>query len=229
MKLNALTTGLMLAGLMASQTVLATQTGDILARVRLINISPNVDSGVITAIGGGAPLGANATIDVDAKATLDVDFTWFVNDHFGLELLLDLSSVHEVNGAGDLATAGKLGEVRVLPPALVAQYHFSPGSNIRPYAGAGVNYTFFLSEKTTATTTGALGATSSGLEVDDTFAFVFQAGVDIDIDKDWYFNLDAKYMLMNTTATISANGAPAATVEFDLDPLVIGAGIGMRF
>ncbi len=203
--------------------------GDLLVRARIINVSPSADSDVITAIGGGTPLGANATIDVDSKVTLDIDFTWFLTDHFGLELLLDLSSVHDIKGDGDLAGAGKLGEARVLPPALIAQYHFSPRKHSRPYVGAGINYTIFFDEETTPTTTTALGATSTGLDIDPTLSFVLQAGIDIDINEDYFLNFDMKYMMLDTTATISANGSDAATVDFDLNPFVFGVGLGMRF
>jgi outer membrane protein len=229
MKLNLLKSTVLVTSLLATSSAFATQAGDILARARLINIAPSVDSGEILLIAGGAPWpSAGSGVDVDSAVTLDIDFTYFVTDNFGIELLLDLSSVHDIQGTGS-AAVGKIGEVRVLPPALIAQYHFSPASNIRPYAGAGINYTFFLNEKTTPALTGALAATSSSVDVDDTFALVAQAGVDIDIDNDWFFNVDVKYIALDTTATVSANGAAAATVDFDLNPLVIGVGVGTRF
>jgi outer membrane protein len=35
----------------------------------------------------------------------------------------------------------------VLPPTLTMQYHLAPEGKIRPYLGAGLNYTIFYSEK----------------------------------------------------------------------------------
>ena len=84
-------------------------------------------------------------------------------------------------------------------------------------------------EKTTDSLTTGLGASTSGLDVDDTGSFLLQAGVDFDINKNWFVNIDAKYFWINTTATIQADGADAAKVEFDLDPLVLGVGAGYRF
>jgi outer membrane protein len=220
---------LLLTALAAASPAMATQAGDILARARIINISPDVSSGQILLAGTSTPWpSAGSGIDVDNKVTLDIDFTYFVTDNFGIELLLDISSKHDIQGTGS-AAVGKIGEVTVLPPALIAQYHFSPSSNVRPYAGLGINYTFFFSEETTPALTGALAATSSDVAVDDSFGLVAQAGVDIDIDSQWYINLDLKYIALDTTATVKANGATAATVDFDLNPWVIGAGIGMRF
>jgi outer membrane protein len=125
--------------------------------------------------------------------------------------------------------------VTVLPPALIAQWHFMPDNNVRPYAGAGINYTMFFSESTTDQFTNTIdavagpGVTSTGLSVDDTFGIVYQAGVDIDINKDWYVNFDAKYIDMDTTATVQVNGVDTATVDFDLNPWVLGVGVGTKF
>ena len=228
MKMNHLRTIALLTGVISSSSAFAVQQGDWLVRARLINVSPNVSSGEITDM-AGAPAFAPSGIDVDAGVSLDIDITYMFTNNIGVELLLDIASKHDINATGSLAGLGKVGEVTTLPPALIAQYHFAPQSNIRPYAGAGINYTFFLSEKTTDSLTTGLGATSTGLKVDDTASLLIQAGVDIDIDEEWYFNVDAKYFFMDTTATISAAGADAAKVAFDLDPLVIGVGIGKRF
>ena len=216
------------AAMLTSSSAIAVQQGDWLVRGRIINIDPNVSSNQITDM-SGAPVMQPAGIDVDSAVTLDIDFTYMFTNNFGVELLLDLTSTHDVTGTGNISGLGTIGEVTVLPPALIAQYHFMPNNNIRPYAGAGINYTFFLSEKTTNSLTNALSASSTGLDVDDTFGIVFQAGVDFDINQNWFWNLDAKYMIMDTTATIQADGADALKVDFDLDPLVLGIGIGTHF
>ena len=177
----------------------------------------------------GTPVLVPAGIDVDSAVTLDIDITYMFTNNFGVELLLDLTSQHDITGTGNASALGKIGEVTTLPPSLIAQYHFMPQNNIRPYAGAGINYTFFLSESTTDSLTNFLGAGSTGLKVDDSFGFVIQAGVDFDINKNWYWNLDAKYLFLDTTATITADGADVLKVDFDLDPLILGVGIGTRF
>ncbi len=216
--------------MLTSSSAIAVQQGDWLVRARIIDIAPNVSSGEITDM-AGAPVAPPSGIDVDSAVTLDIDFTYMFTNNIGVELLLDLTSTHDITATGNLGAAipGNIAEVTVLPPSLIAQYHFMPQNNIRPYAGAGINYTFFLDESTTSALTTGLGATTTGLKVDDTAGFLVQAGVDIDINKDWYVNFDAKYFWINTTATISADGADAAKVDFDLNPLVLGIGIGTHF
>jgi len=217
---------------LTSSSAIATQQGDWLVRARIINIAPNVSSGNITAMDGSslAPtIPDGATIDVDDATTLDIDISYFFTNNIAVELLLDFPASHDITGDGSINGIGKIGEVAPLPPALIAQYHFMPQNNIRPYAGAGLGYVFFLSEETTDTLTNAVGATSTGLDVDDTFYAVIQAGVDFDINQNWYWNLDAKYMFIDSTAVVQVNGADTAKVDFDLDPLVLGVGIGTRF
>jgi len=215
-----------LAALIASAPVMAVEKGDILINARFLNVNPDVGSNDIKSLNGtSAGLGG---IDVNDANTLGVDITYMMTDNFGLELMLDTSSKHDIVGTGGIAGLA-VGDVTVLPPSVIAMWHFMPKNNIRPYVGAGLNYTMFFSESTTSDLTTALGATSTGLSVDDTLSLVFQAGVDIDINKSWYVSLDAKYIDMNTTATVQVNGADAATVDFDVNPLVLGVGVGTRF
>ena len=42
---------------------------------------------------------------------------------------------------------------------------------------------------------------------------------------DWFFNVDAKYIDINTDVTIDG----AITADVDIDPVVIGLGFGRRF
>ena len=216
------------AAFLASTSAIATEKGDWLVRARLINIDPNVSSGEITDM-AGTPVAPPSGVEVDSAVTLDIDISYFFTNNFAVELLLAIPAKHDVSTTGNLAALGNIGEVTVLPPALIAQYHFMPNNNIRPYAGAGIGYVFIYDEKTTDSLTTGLGASTSGLDVDDTGSFLLQAGVDFDINKNWFVNIDAKYFWINTTATIQADGADAAKVEFDLDPLVLGLGAGYRF
>jgi outer membrane protein len=226
------TTTVLFSAMLASMPSQAVEKGDILLDVRILNISPNVNDNQVMA--GGAPLAPPAGIDVDSANSLGIDITYMVTNNFGIELMLDTTSTHDIKGTGNLAGVD-IGEVTVLPPSVIAVWHFMPSNNIRPYLGAGINYTFFFDESTTSQFTSTIdsvvggGVTSTGLSVDDAFGFVAQAGVNIDINKKWYVTLDAKYIALDTTATIQVNGANTATVDFDLNPLVLGVGIGTSF
>lgn len=114
----------------------------------------------------------------------------------------------------------------MLPPTLTVQYHFAPDAHIRPYIGAGVNYTIFYSSKASSALESAIGDTK--LKLKDSFGYALQAGVDIDITPRVFLNFDIKYIDIDTTARLTT-GSLVNRERVHLDPLVPGIGIGMRF
>ena len=202
--------------------VLAAAAGDWIMRGRIINVNPNDDSE--DALGAGT----NTPVGVDAATTLEVDFTYMLESNIGLELIL-ATTKHDINGEGNLSALGKIADTGVLPPTLTAQYHFSPGASVRPYVGAGLNYTLFYSEDTTDSLTNALAASSTSLDLDSSFGLAAQAGVDVDISDGWFFNADVKYIQIKTEATVKADGATVSTIDVDINPWVFGIGIGKTF
>ena len=153
-------------------------------------------------------------VDIDDSIVPELDITYFFNKHFALELILAVTP-HEVSGERDLAGLD-IGEAWLLPPTLLAQYHFDLGNGIKPYVGAGINYTVFFSEDA-----GDLGS----LDLDNNFGWALQAGVDIHLRDNWYFNVDVKKLWLETDATIGG----AVTADVDIDPWIIGVGLGYRF
>jgi len=157
----------------------------------------------------------------------EVDFTYMLTPSVGVELIL-ASSSHNARGTGTLASAGKLFDARTLPPTLTVQYHFNTNGRVRPYVGAGLNYTMFFNEDATSDMK-ALGGGKANVELDDSWGLAANAGVDVAIDKDWFVNADVKYIDMDTTATIRTNALGRLKTDVSIDPWVYGIGIGRRF
>lgn len=195
---------------LASQSAVAIEKGDLLLRFGLANVSPNDGSDASASI----PLPADA-IGVEDNTQPFINLTWMLTDNLGLDILGATPFTHDITLDG----AGKVGETKHLPPTVGVQYHFTPKSTVRPYVGAGINYTTFFSEKTT----GALAGTDMSL--DDSWGLAVQAGVDVDINEDWFFNADLRYMNIETTATITGVGS----VDVQINPWVFGLGVGMTF
>ena len=185
----------------------AVQKGDWLIRGGLGRVSPTGESGTVPVVGGKVEAG-NST-------NLAVNFTYMLSDNMGVELLGALPFSHDITHN----SLGKVGETKELPPTLILLYNFAPKSGVRPYAGIGLNYTTFFSEKTT----GALAGTS--LKLDDSFGLAVEAGVDVDINKDWFFNASLWRMDIDTEANSSLLG------KFDvaIDPWALFVGVGKRF
>ncbi len=176
-----------------------------LIRGRVIGVIPDENDGRL----GGAP----AAFSVDDAVMPELDISFFLTDNIALELILAVSP-HDVSLPG----AGKITDVLLLPPTLTLQYHQAFGA-FKPYVGVGLNYTVVLDSDATA----AIGGIDSW---DDGLGVALQAGFDYAIDDKWSVNLDVKKLFLNMDARVTAAGINASV---DLDPWIIGGGIGYRF
>ena len=197
--LAAALTGSLLAGVAQ-----AYEAGNWIGRVGAWGIFPKSDN-------LNTPLG---TIDVDNGYSLGLNLTYMATPNIGIELIAALPFKHDITLSGT-----KVGSTSQLPPTLFLQYHFIPSGTVRPYAGVGLNYTFFFSEKTT----GPLSGTS--LSLDSSWGLAGELGVDVDVAPNWFVNAVVSYMDIDTKAKV--NGAALGTVN--IDPIVVGLTIGMRF
>ncbi|WP_300396578.1 OmpW family outer membrane protein [uncultured Sphingobium sp.] len=195
--------------------------GDILVRLRGIVVAPNEKSGSVL------PAFPGEKVSVNNAVAPEIDVTWMASDHIGFELIA-ATTKHSASGrTGTTGSIGKLASTWVLPPTLTAQYHFLPDAPVRPYVGAGVNYTLFYSEDASGALESAVGKTK--VHMSDSFGWAAQAGVDIDLNDRLFLNIDVKYIDIDTTARLSTTAAGVQKVHVDLDPLVFGIGVGMRF
>lgn len=207
---------------LVTANVLAASAGDWLVRGRIITVSPNVNSDDVL----GA--GTNTPVDVSDDTSIELDLTYMVNPNVGLELIFT-TTTHDITAEGNISALGTIAQTSVLAPTMTLQYHFLPASQFRPYIGAGFNYTMFYDEKTTDSLTNGLMASSSGLELEDSFGYAVQAGIDMDISNGWFLNADIKYLNIETKATVKANNTTAAEFNLDVNPFIYGIGIGKKF
>jgi outer membrane protein len=213
---------LLLAALLASAvaTPAMAAAGDTYVRVRGILVAPNEKSG------GVLPALPDEQVKVDNAVVPEVDVTHMVTDNIGFELIA-ATSKHSVSGVtGTTGSIGKLASTWVLPPTLTAQYHFMPEAKVRPYLGAGLNYTLFYSEKASSAFEAAAGNTNVHLK--SSFGWAAQAGVDIDLNSKMFLNLDIKYIDIRTTARLTTEDLGTQRVKVDLNPIVVGVGVGFR-
>ena len=157
----------------------------------------------------------HALVGVEDAIGLTFSATYMFAPNWGVELLTALPFLHEITLNG----ADAVGEIDLLPPTLSAQYHFNPNGRVRPYVGAGLNYTIFSDERTW----GALQGTR--LELDPSFGPAAQLGVDIDVIPGWIVNLDVRWLDIDTDAKLDS--ADLGTVE--IDPYAFGLSLGHRF
>lgn len=167
----------------------------------------------ILAKGDGVVGGTSLKTDVDNAYVPEVDLSYYFTKNISAELIA-ATAKHSVSAGG-----GKVGDTWILPPTLTVQYHFTPDAAFSPYVGAGLNYSWFYGEDTTASYT--------KMGVDGGLGYAVQAGFDYWINKNWGLNLDVKYVDLNVDVSVN-NGALHAN-NVDLNPLIVGAGVSYRF
>lgn len=154
--------------------------------------------------------------------------TYFLNKNLAVELLCCFSKHHiDFTSAAAPALNGKIAEAWIFPPALTLQYHFDGMGAFKPYLGVGAQWIHFFKEKIPTNTLGA-----SGVNFDDAFGVVLQAGFDYQLGGGWYFNADVKKSFLDTKVTwknTAAAGGADIDAKADLDPWVFSAGVGYRF
>lgn len=204
MKRHPIAKSVMVAVLAVAGTTSAqAEQGDILARFRVLSIEPDVStSGTLSTLG----------TNVNNSVVPELDFTYMATNNIGVELILGITR-HTVT-----SNLGELGRVSLLPPTLTVAWHFNPQGRIRPYVGAGLNYTLFYNN--------SLQAGGQGVGISNhSFGPAFQVGVDVQVTKRTFVNVDVKKLFVRTDATLG--GAPIGTLK--IDPWIIGLGFGVKF
>ncbi len=210
-----------------SMNAMAVEQGDWLLHIRAINVAPNDSSSMIHVDGVGV---AGTGVTVDSNQSLDISLGYMFTDNWAVELLADLSSKHSVSANG-LAGLGvpngtDVVDTNVLPPTLFLQYQFNPKGKIRPYAGVGLNYTLFFNDELTGAAKTVLGA--NNLDIDSSVGAAAQFGIDWQLKNNWSFNIDVKYIQIETEATFDT-AIGRASVDIDINPTVFGIGFGKTF
>ncbi len=191
---------------------LAHEEGEFLVRIRGIVVMPD-ESGSLSPIGGD--------IDVGTSFAPEADFSYFFTKNISLELIAAITK-HSVNANNTILGNVDLGNTWVLPPTLLAQYHFFTDTMVSPYIGVGFNYTFFFDE--------SAGPTVDSVQIDDAYGPAFQAGFDLQFpDSNFVFNADAKYIMISPDVKARAGSTRIDSRNFDLNPWVFGFGFGYKF
>lgn len=190
---------------LAAGHAMAAEANPWLVRVRALHLDPADKSDPV----GG--VGAADRLTIDSKTFPEFDVSYFFSPNVAAELVLTYPQKHDV-----LLDGKSIGTMKHLPPTLLAQYHFLPGAQFRPYVGAGLNYT-------TMSSVHILGG-NAGLE-HKSFGLALQAGADVALDRNWSLNVDVKKVQIRS----DVNSAGAIISKVKVDPLLLAVGVGYRF
>lgn len=206
-----LTAALTIGCLAPAGSVAAQDSSPWQMRIRGLAVVPDEEA-TITPVGG--------TVEVSTTYVPELDITYFFHPHVAVELIL-ATTKHDVTAVGTTVGDVDAGSVWLLPPTLTLQYHPLAEGMVRPYIGAGVNFTVFYNEETP-------GGVITEASYDNAFGFALQAGIDLALGDygRWLVNADLKKIFLSTDATFNDNTIQA---DVTLDPWLFGLGVGYRF
>jgi len=164
----------------------------------------------------GTVAGSDAHMDGSGAATLSG--SWFFNNNFAIELW---GTPDKFEQKVALANGGR-GTVKQQPVALSAQYFFGQALQpIRPYVGLGYYQANIDDESFDPTVAG--GQHVGFGSPDGPIATI---GTDFNINDRWFARADARYLYGDADVRIAGQGTGES---LQLDPWVVGVGVGARF
>lgn len=182
--------------------------GNTMVRMRALGVIPD-ENGKPSVVGG--------KVNLNNDSVPELDFSYFFTENFALELIL-ATTTHKASAKNSSAGNLNLGDISLLPPTLLAQYHKEFG-NFKPYVGAGLNYTIFY---------GGDSGDADSVKYDNSVGYALQIGTDYKIAENVYLNFDIKKLYLDTEVRVKYAGTKVKA-QVDIDPWLVGLGIGYRF
>lgn len=176
-------------------------------------------------VGGAAVPGADIGVKDNTTLALEVGYT--LSPQWTARLAVGVPPTTTLSAGGSLTAmvpplSGTLGKVKYGPAVLSLTYGFGALGPVRPYVGAGINYTRVFESR---------DADVGGLEVDSAWGSALEAGFELPMGERWSVFADVRKVFVKTKArgSIPALGNPPAAVTIKLDPSLVHIGVGYRF
>ena len=168
--------------------------------------------------GPGVPPGADAETG-DATTVLFI-YERMLAPNWGVSLDLGIPPRIKAKATGSVAFLGEVLSAKNVAPTLFANYHFFESSAaLRPYLGAGINYTRFVGIKSSLATDVKMG---------DSVGWAAVAGLDYAINDQWGLFASVAALKVKSKLVAVTPGT-VLTTTIDFKPIVYSAGASFRF
>lgn len=222
-------------GTLTSASVLADMSmNNFSVNVGAINVSPNDSSSSLNVVESVAGLPAGSTaVGVNSNTQLGLTVDYKFDKNWTVELIAATPFSHDIEVEGSAIDGLDIGNTKHLPPTLLAQYHFDlDDSNVDPFIGLGLNYTKFFDtsasgvlKSTLQALNVATGNDNVDLKLKDSWGLALQAGVNYKLDQHWGLHFMVSKMDIDTVGEVRLNGTTIQSVDVQIDPLVVMAGV----
>jgi len=206
------------AALAASAILLSGKASaqDNVVKVGLTEYTTHSRTNGVTGI--GVPAGADAT--TGNATTIILVYERMVTPNIGVELVLGIPPRVRADAAGTVAFLGSdILSAKNLGPTLLFNYHFGQsGDTLRPYLGAGINYTRFI---------GVTSRLAPDVQMSSSTGWAAQAGLDYALSKEW--SVFASVAALRVKSNVVAAGTTVLQTSIDFRPIVYTFGTAYRF
>ena len=170
-----------------------------------------------------AKVGGLVSNGYGVEVSTTVFFTKNIAGELGIGLQLYKTSSGAITSVGNNYSnnpaAAKKKNIYAVPTSLMLQYHIAPYGAIRPYVGAGYQYTWMLSKAKQFTINSGSG-------------YALQAGVDFALTDDTLISFDVKRYQLEPKVKFKSSfltGTQGITSKVKINPIVVSLGMGWKF
>lgn len=165
-----------------------------------------------------------ADIDIEADAGYGVAANVFFGDRISAEFAIARVEAETNVRRRSVGGGGPGGTITMQPLTAVLQFHFAPNGFLDPYIGGGAAYLVYdFSESQ-----GVHGIDE--IDFDDDVGFAVNAGVGIRLGNRFGINIDGKYVPIESNArAVIFTGGEESDARIDVSPIIISAGLSLRF
>jgi outer membrane protein len=164
------------------------------------------------------------SLDLRSGPGAEIDATLMFSDRFAAEFSI-AGSAHRLDLADGDGNCTDCGLVWLVPLTVIGQYHYPVYGPWDPYVGLGVTWIApFRSGSCDLADAGL-----EGLDLEGEPAFEVQLGVNYQMDNRWYANIDLRYSGASIDARATTEDRDVPPVTLDINPFVIGIGVGCKF
>ena len=167
--------------------------------------------------GPGVPAGADA--ETGDATTLLFTYERALTPEWGVELAIGIPPRIKAKATGSVAFLGEVLSAKNVAPTVLVNYHFgTSSSSLRPYLGAGINYTRFV---------GIRSSLAPDVKMSDSVGWAVQGGLDYAITREW--GLFASVSALKVKSKLVAVSSTVLTTTIDFRPIVYSAGVSYKY
>ncbi|HET7435173.1 MAG TPA: OmpW family outer membrane protein [Thermoanaerobaculia bacterium] len=166
----------------------------------------------------------NSDDPTDVNFDADLGYGLAANIFWGTRISTEFA-VARVNPETNIRrrAVGSSGDAEMMPITAVLQFHLAPNGTIDPYIGAGAAYVLFDDVDSNS-----LNGVQH-IELKDDVGLALNGGIAIKLGSRFGIVGDVKYVPLSSSARAVYVTGPDSEAKIDINPVIVSAGLQLRF